>query len=113
MLELTGSAVEAMKSVLRDTGDYVYGIRVMVSVGGCSGLQYRMGLENAAEEGDEVIDAGGVKVLVDAESLSWLEGAEIDFKDDGVEAGFVFNNPNALGRCSCGKSPAETGGCSC
>jgi iron-sulfur cluster assembly protein len=113
MLELTGSAVEALKSVLCDAGDDVCGIRIMVSVGGCSGLQYRMGLESAVEAGDEVIEAGGVKILVDAESLSWLNGAEIDFKDDGIEAGFVFNNPNALGRCSCGKSSAEAGGCSC
>ena len=104
MLELTTSAVEAIRRVIAEADDDILGLRVMVSVGGCAGFQYGLGLEAVARDDDEVIDVGGIKVFIDADSLPWLAGTEIDFREDPLEAGFVFNNPNAQGKCSCGKS---------
>lgn len=110
MLELTQSAVEAIRRVIAQGDEDVLGLRVMVSVGGCAGFQYRLGLEAVARDDDEVIDVDGIKVFVDADSKPWLAGVEIDFREDPLEAGFVFNNPNAMGKCSCGKSFAGYGG---
>ena len=104
MLEVTQSAVQAIQRVIAETGEDVFGLRVVVMVGGCAGFRYRMGLESSAQEGDDIIEFEGVKVLIDADSRPWLEGATIDFRDDLAEAGFVFDNPNALGKCSCDKS---------
>lgn len=104
MLELTTSAVGAIRRVIAEATDDVLGLRVMVSVGGCAGFQYQLGLEAVARDDDKVIEADGIKIFVDADSLPWLDGTEIDFREDPLEAGFVFNNPNALGKCSCGKS---------
>lgn len=81
----------------------IRGIRIAVCVGGCAGLRYEMGLEAAARDGDAVIHVGDVMVFVDEQSKPWLAGAQVDFCD-GPAAGFVFNNPNTCGRCSCGSN---------
>lgn len=101
MLTVTPRAQEAIRSVC--TGD-TQGLRLMVVTGGCAGLQYKMGLETEAQEDDEIIDLDGVKVFVDAPSVMWLVGATMDFVDSAQGAGFVFDNPNAGSKCSCGKS---------
>ncbi len=104
MLALTDSAVEAVRRVITGSEDGVDGLRIMVQSGGCSGLQYRMGLETEPQDGDKVYSFGDVKVYVDAASQPLLEGVQVDFVEDLAGSGFVFNNPNAKANCSCGKS---------
>lgn len=104
MLELTPAAQAAIAKVITEAGDDIFGLRVAVSLGGCAGLQYRMGLEIEPGVEDTVMEAGNVRVLVDPVSLSWLDGATVDFRETAFETGFVFDNPNAAGMCSCGKS---------
>jgi iron-sulfur cluster assembly protein len=104
MLELTINAVEAIRHVVARADDDIQGIRIMVSVGGCAGLQYRVGLETTAREDDEVLEFEGVRVFVDVDSCRWLTGVEVDFCDDTRGAGFVFTNPNTPNMCSCSKS---------
>lgn len=79
-------------------------LRVAVLGGGCSGFQYEFALEDAAAPGDLVIEGQGQKVLVDPESLPFLEGSVIDFKDELIGARFAVENPNATSTCGCGTS---------
>ena len=80
-------------------------LRVGVKGGGCSGFSYLLDLtEEAAAETDEEMESNGVPILIDNKSLLYLEGTEIDFKDDVIQSGFVFKNPNATSSCGCGSS---------
>ena len=80
-------------------------LRVGVKGGGCSGFSYMLDLtEEPKGEMDEEIDSNGVKILCDMKSYLYLNGVEIDFKDEVMGRGFVFKNPNATSSCGCGSS---------
>lgn len=80
-------------------------LRVGVKGGGCSGFSYLLDLtEETAAETDEQMESNGVQILIDSKSLLYLDGTEIDFKDDVIQSGFVFKNPNATSTCGCGSS---------
>lgn len=79
-------------------------LRVAVLGGGCSGFQYDLKLEAAPAEGDLVIEGQGQRVLVDPESLPYLSGSVVDFKDELIGARFAIENPNASATCGCGTS---------
>jgi iron-sulfur cluster assembly protein len=80
-------------------------LRVGVKGGGCSGFSYMLDLtEEPKSEADEELEAHGVKILVDMKSYLYLNGVEIDFKDEVMGRGFVFKNPNATSTCGCGSS---------
>ena len=80
-------------------------LRVGGKGGGCSGFSYLVDLtEEPKSESDEELDCHGIKILVDMKSLLYLDGVEIDFKDEVMGRGFVFNNPNATSTCGCGSS---------
>jgi len=78
-------------------------LRVRVKGSGCSGYEYQLAFDTP-QEGDEVIEQRGVKVLVDPKRLLFLTGTEIDFEDGLTGAGFALKNPNAKGSCGCGQS---------
>ncbi|MEO1724940.1 MAG: iron-sulfur cluster insertion protein ErpA [Pseudomonadota bacterium] len=79
-------------------------LRVAVLGGGCSGFQYEFKLEEGAADGDVVLEGSGQRVLIDPESLPFLEGSVIDFKDELIGARFAVENPNATSTCGCGTS---------
>lgn len=79
-------------------------LRVSVSGGGCSGFQYGFDFERDKADDDLVLERDGAVVLIDATSLPFLEGAEIDFVDELIGASFKINNPNAASSCGCGTS---------
>ena len=80
-------------------------LRVGVKGGGCSGFSYMLDLtEEPRGESDEEMESHGVKILVDNKSFLYLDGTEIDFKEDVIQSGFVFKNPNATSTCGCGSS---------
>src|SRR6266478_10035650 len=80
-------------------------LRVGVKGGGCSGFSYMLDLtEEPKGETDEELEAHGVKILCDMKSYLYLNGVEIDFKDEVMGRGFVFKNPNATSTCGCGSS---------
>ena len=83
-------------------GDYF--IRVSVVGGGCSGLSYKMDFDNEDQEGDQVFESNGKKVVCDLKSFLYLCGTELDFSDGLNGKGFQFNNPNANRTCGCGES---------
>jgi iron-sulfur cluster assembly accessory protein len=79
-------------------------LRVFVAGGGCSGYQYGMALARSTEDDDVVLEANGVRIVIDPESAQYLEGAEIDYVDDIMKSGFSIHNPNATKSCACGSS---------
>jgi iron-sulfur cluster assembly accessory protein len=79
-------------------------LRVSVEGGGCSGFQYRFDLTTEREPDDLAIDKGGVTVLVDSVSQTYMEGSEIDYADELIGAAFKVKNPNATASCGCGTS---------
>lgn len=79
-------------------------LRVGVVGGGCSGYEYRMEFASETEEGDEVSEVNGVRVVVDRRSAEFLKGTEIDIGEGLNNRGFVFNNPLAVRTCGCGSS---------
>jgi len=86
------------------TGGEAKALRVAVLGGGCSGFSYEFALEDAPANDDLIIERDGHRVLVDPESLPFLEGAVIDFKDELIGARFHVENPNASSTCGCGTS---------
>lgn len=78
-------------------------LRVAVEGGGCSGLSYKLGLDNRTEE-DVVFENFGIELIVDLKHLMYLEGIEIDYPDGLDARGFTFDNPNAVDNCGCGTS---------
>lgn len=100
MLTVTDAALEAIRNVKGEAA----GLRVLVSTGGCAGYQYRMGLVHAAEDGDTVLSFGDVSIFIDADSAPLVDGTVLDFVSSVGGSGFQFDNPNAAGKCSCGKS---------
>jgi iron-sulfur cluster assembly accessory protein len=79
-------------------------LRVSVEGGGCSGFQYKFGMETAKADDDLVLARDGATVLIDPVSVQYMAGSEIDFVDDLIGASFKINNPNATASCGCGTS---------
>jgi iron-sulfur cluster assembly accessory protein len=104
MLTLTDNAIKAINRFIRGSETGASGLRIQVSGGGCSGLQYGLKLEQAANTDDVVVESGGVKVFVDPASVQSIEGVTVDFVESMEGSGFKFTNPNAKNPCSCGKS---------
>lgn len=104
MIALTENAINAVSRFLGSSETAALGLRVAVSGGGCSGMQYGLKLESEPAAEDQVLEFGGLKVFVDPASAPLLEGVTMDFVENMTESGFKFTNPNAKASCSCGKS---------
>lgn len=104
MITLTDNAMKAVSRFIASSGKPSAGLRIEVTDGGCSGLQYGLKLDEQTATTDTVIDYGEVKVFVDADSMPKLEGMSIDFVDSLEGSGFKFSNPNAVKSCACGSS---------
>jgi iron-sulfur cluster assembly protein len=102
-ISLTQSAAARVRSYLEKRGHGV-GLRIGVRRTGCSGWAYMIDYADSVADGDVVFDEAGVKVIVDGESLSLIDGTEVDFVKDGLNEAFKFRNPNVKGECGCGES---------
>ena len=102
-VKVTDRAFARLAEIAEDNGD-AKALRVAVLGGGCSGFQYEFVLEDAPADGDIVIERDGHKVLVDPDSMPFLSGSVIDFKDELIGARFAVENPNATSTCGCGTS---------
>ena len=100
----TDSAANKVRQLIVEEGHDNLKLRVFISGGGCSGFQYGFTFDESQQEGDTVIENGGVTLLVDPMSYQYLVGAEIDYKEDLSGAQFVIRNPNATTTCGCGSS---------
>lgn len=102
-ITLTEAAAKHVRNFLANRGKGE-GLRLGVRTSGCSGMAYVLEFADAVDEGDEVFESNGVKVVVDKKSLIYLDGTELDFTREGLNEGFKFNNPNVKDACGCGES---------
>lgn len=102
-LKLTTNAAKHMRRFANGCGKSL-SIRLGVKTTGCSGLAYTMELDEKIQEGDKTFELDGIKILVDSKSIIYLDGTELDYKREGLQEGFQFNNPNAKETCGCGES---------
>lgn len=103
---LTEAAAKEIKKIIADQeldADKVR-LRVGVKGGGCSGFSYILDLTESQKDTDEMFEQHGVKIICDPKSLLYLNGVTINFRDEIMGRGFVFDNPNASGTCGCGSS---------
>lgn len=103
-LVFTDSAADKVKQLVDEEGNPELKLRVFVQGGGCSGFQYGFTFDEVVNEDDTQMAKNGVTLLIDAMSLQYLGGAEIDYKEDLQGAQFVIKNPNATTTCGCGSS---------
>jgi iron-sulfur cluster insertion protein len=104
MITVTESAVAKLKDILAEENNNNLKLRVFVQGGGCSGMSYGFTLDDVQNEDDWDLEIEGVKVLVDSMSGGYLQGAEIDYKEDTYGASFSIKNPTAKTTCGCGSS---------
>jgi iron-sulfur cluster assembly protein len=104
LLTITPKAAEKIAVFMKEETDKPEFLRVYVQGGGCSGLSYGMSFEKAKEEDDVLIEENGVKIIVDSYSQDYLKGANVDYIESLMGAGFKINNPNVTKSCSCGSS---------
>jgi iron-sulfur cluster assembly protein len=104
LVSLTDAAADKFRQVTESEPNASVGLRVYVYSGGCSGYRYGMLVEDAPTADDRIVLDKGVKVYVDANSVQYLLGSQIDYVDTLMGAGFTVNNPNAVAACGCGSS---------
>lgn len=92
MINITPAAQNKLAELLSDADSDIDGIRVYVSGGGCSGMQYGLTFSEGKTQYDSVYEGDGFNLLIDAFALAYMQGCEIDFQEQGVNASFVFNN---------------------
>lgn len=102
-ISLTERAAARINELMTADSREGQGLRVKVVGGGCSGLQYKVDFD-LPKATDKVFEKDGAKVLIDMKSLLYLTGTELDYKDELMQSGFVFQNPNVKKSCGCGAS---------
>src|SRR5215213_9859566 len=103
MVTLTEIATKKVSEFLATQEQADAGLRVAVKGGGCSGFQYQLALDEA-HDGDEVFEHEGIRILVDEQSLRYVDGSTVDYTESLMGAGFQVNNPNVVAACGCGSS---------
>jgi iron-sulfur cluster assembly protein len=104
MVTLSDKAAEKVKELLNGQApDEEAGLRVAVRGGGCSGFQYALAFDQR-REGDQVFEHQEIRVLIDSQSLPFVDGSQVDYVDGLQGAGFAVNNPNVVAACGCGQS---------
>lgn len=104
LIKLTESAARKVTALLTKQGRASGVLRVAVVGGGCSGLQYKMDLQDAPANRDFLVESAGVRVVVDPKSALYVTGSELDYIEALNDGGFKVKNPNAATTCSCGES---------
>ena len=104
VMTVTPAAAERVKALIDGRGKATAGIRIGVRTKGCSGMSYTLEFADRQEPMDEVVETGGIKLLIDPKASLFLIGTEMDYEEEKLKSGFVFRNPNEKGRCGCGES---------
>ena len=104
LFKLTDAAADRVKHLIDEQEKSPAVLRISVRTQGCSGLAYSMEYADAPLPMDELVEDKGVKICVDPLATMYLAGTEMDYVEDKLTSGFVFNNPNEKGRCGCGES---------
>ena len=104
VMSVTPAAAERVKALIDSRGKPTVGIRIGVRSKGCSGMSYTLEFAEKQEPMDEIVETGGIKLLIDPKASLFLIGTEMDYEEEKLKSGFVFKNPNEKGRCGCGES---------
>src|SRR5258708_37165350 len=104
LIKVTANAAQKVSTLLTKQGRAEGVLRVAVLGGGCSGLQYKMDLQDGPASRDIMVETGGIKVVVDPKSALYVTGSELDYREALQDGGFKVTNPNAATSCSCGES---------
>jgi iron-sulfur cluster assembly protein len=104
VIKITERAANRVRELIDARDKPAFGIRVGIKTGGCSGLEYKFEYADEASNADEVVEEHGIKILIERNAILYLIGTTLDFVDEEVRSGFVFNNPNAKNTCGCGES---------
>lgn len=104
VIQITDAAVKRVQEIMRNSGKNARGIRVGVKNGGCAGMEYVVDVVADENTKDDKIEKNGVSVFVDPAATLFLIGTTMDYKEDKLKAGFVFDNPNQTSACGCGES---------
>ncbi|MEC9375524.1 MAG: iron-sulfur cluster assembly accessory protein [Pseudomonadota bacterium] len=102
-ISLTNSAAQRVRNHLEERGSGI-GLRLGVKRTGCSGFAYVINFADDIQNADIVFESDGIKIVVDPESLTLIDGTEVDFIKDGLNESFKFRNPKASSECGCGES---------
>ncbi|MSO85461.1 MAG: iron-sulfur cluster assembly accessory protein [Rhodospirillales bacterium] len=103
-MTVSPAAALKVKALLAGRGKPSAGIRIGIRTKGCSGMTYTLEFADARTSFDEVVEAEGVTILIDPKATMFILGTEMDYREDKLESGFTFTNPNEKGRCGCGES---------
>ena len=104
-ITLTEAAVTRAKLLMEKSGDdKILGLRVGVKTTGCSGLSYFVEYAKEQKKFEDKVEENGVTLFIDPTAIMFIIGSEMDYKEDKMSSGFVFNNPNEISRCGCGES---------
>lgn len=104
LMTLTDAAAERVKQLMARADKPIVGLRVGVKAQGCSGMSYFVEYAEEKKKFEEVVEDKGVTLLIDPAATMFLIGSEMDYKEDKLQSGFTFTNPNEKGRCGCGES---------
>jgi iron-sulfur cluster assembly protein len=104
LMSITEAAAERVRDLIEKRGKPTFGVRIGVRTKGCSGLSYTLEYADDKAAADEVVEAHGIRLLVDPKASLFLIGTEMDYEVEKLKSGFVFRNPNEKGRCGCGES---------
>ena len=104
VVTLTDAAIEKVKSMMAKEGKEGYALRVGVVTGGCAGLSYEMKFQKNPYDNDKTSEQNGLRIIVNEESVPFLQGIQVDYIDTLKESGFKYKNPNASSSCGCGTS---------
>jgi iron-sulfur cluster assembly protein len=104
LMTLTDAAAERVRQLMAKATKPIVGLRVGVKAQGCSGMSYYVEYAEEKKKFEEVVEDKGVTLLIDPAATMFLIGSEMDYKEDKLQSGFTFSNPNEKGRCGCGES---------
>ncbi len=104
MIQISDAAVEKIKEIMAAEEQPNVYLRLGVKTGGCSGFTYSMGTDESVTEADDTLEMNGLKIAMERDSVKYLRGLEIDYKESAMGGGFTIDNPNASATCGCGSS---------
>ena len=104
VVTLTDAAAARMQEIMSGADENYIGVKIGVKNGGCAGMEYTMDYADAREPLDEVVEDKGVLILIEPKAVLFLLGTEMDYEENVMSSGFIFNNPNQTDACGCGES---------
>jgi iron-sulfur cluster assembly protein len=103
-IQVTQTALDRLTDMMKNAPNNAIGIKIGLKNAGCAGMSYVMDYATDTDIAAETVDLGDVKIIIDAKSLLFLLGMEMDYQTSKLKSGFVFNNPNQTDACGCGES---------